>query len=121
MAFGFRHPVEVFAERGLAVTRVFAADGGAASDLWLQIAADVLDRPVTRIDRHPGSSLGAAFVAGMGVGALNNWSEIARYVTPGRSFAPDRRRHADYDRKYRLWRDVYERLKTLYPELAARA
>jgi xylulokinase len=121
VAFGFRHHVEVFAERGLAVTRVFAADGGAASDLWLQIAADVLGRPVTRIDRHPGSSLGAAFVAGMGVGALKDWSEIARYVAPGRSFAPDPARCADYDRKYRLWREVYERLKTLYPELSAGA
>jgi xylulokinase len=121
VAFGFRHHVEVFADRGLSVTRVFAADGGAASDLWLQIAADVLDRPVTRIDRHPGSSLGAAFVAGMGVGAIKDWSEIARYVAPGRIFAPDPRRHLDYDRKYRLWREVYERLKTLYPELSATA
>jgi xylulokinase len=117
VVFGFRHHVEVFAERGLAVARIFAADGGAASDLWLQIAADVLGQPVTRIDRHPGSSLGAAFVAGMGVGALRDWSEIARYVAPGRSFTPDEHRHADYARKYRLWREVYERLKTLYPRL----
>jgi sugar (pentulose or hexulose) kinase len=35
--------------------------------------------------------------------------------------APDPRRHLDYDRKYRLWREVYERLKTLYPELSATA
>jgi xylulokinase len=117
VAFGFRHHVEVFAERGLAVTRVFAADGGAASDLWLQISADVLNHPVTRIDRHPGSSLGAAFVAGMGVGAIKGWSDIARYVAPGHSFAPDPARHAEYDRKYRLWRELYERLKTLYPKL----
>ena len=120
VVFGFRHHVEVFAERGLAVTRVFAADGGSASDLWLQIAADVLDRPVTRIDRHPGSSLGVAFVAGMGVGALTDWSEIARYVAPGRSFAPDRRRSAAYDRTYGLWRELYERLRTFYPELGLR-
>jgi xylulokinase len=120
VAFGFRHHVEVFAELGLPVTRVFAADGGAASDLWLQIAADVLGRPVTRIDRHPGSSLGAAFVAGMGIGALKDWAEIARYVSPGRSFAPDGGRHRDYTRKYRLWRETYERLKTLYPELSRR-
>ena len=118
VVFGFRHHVDVFAERGLAVTRVFAADGGAASDLWLEIAADVLNRPVMRIDRHPGSSLGAAFVAGMGVGALDDWSKIARYVAPGRSFQPDPIRHAGYDRKYRRWREVYERLKTLYPELS---
>ena len=120
VVFGFRHHVEVFEERGLAVSRVVAADGGAASDLWLQIAADVLDRPVTRIDRHPGSSLGAAFVAGMGVGALQDWSDIGRYVAPGRGFTPDPRRHADYDRKYRQWREVYQRLKTLYPQLSAK-
>ena len=120
VAFGFRHHVEVFAERGLAVTRVFAADGGAASDLWLQISADVLNHPVTRIDRHPGSSLGAAFVAGMGVGAIKGWSDIARYVAPGHSFSPDLARHAEYDRKYWLWRELYERLKTLYPKLPAK-
>ena len=118
VVFGFRHHVEVFAERGLAVTRVFAADGGAASDLWLQIAADALDRPVTRIDRHPGSSLGAAFVAGMGVGVLSDWSQIGAYVSPGRVFEPDPARHRAYDRKYRLWRELYERLRTFYPALA---
>ncbi len=117
VVFGFRHHVEVFGERGLPVNRVFAADGGAASDLWLQIAADVLNRPVTRIDRHPGSSLGAAFVAGMGVGELTDWSAIGKYVAPGRSFAPDPRRHSAYDRKYRQWREVYERLRSLYPKL----
>ena len=119
--FGFRHHVEVFAERGLAVARVFAADGGAASDLWLQIAADALDRRVTRIDRHPGSSLGAAFVAGMGVGVLEDWSQIGAYVSPGRVFEPDPGRHRAYDRKYRQWREVYERLRTLYPELGGAA
>jgi len=118
VVFGFRHHVEVFAERGLAVGRVFAADGGASSDLWLQIAADTLGRPVTRIDRHPGSSLGAAFVAGMGVDVLDDWSRIGAYVSPGRVFEPDPARHRAYDRKYRQWREVYERLRTLYPELS---
>ena len=65
------------------------------------------------------SGVNAAFVAGMGVGALRDWSEIARYAAPGRSFAPDPARHAEYERKYRLWRELYERLKTLYPKLPA--
>src|SRR5262249_31558481 len=86
VVFGFRHHVDVFAEQGLSVNRIFAADGGAASDLGLQIAADVLQKPVTRVDRHPGSSLGAAFVAGMGAGVLKDWADIGRYVAPGRQF-----------------------------------
>ena len=119
VVFGFRHHVEVFAERGLAVAQVFAADGGAASDLWLQIAADVLQRPVTRIDRHPGSCLGAAFVAGMGTGLLKDWSEIGRYVAAGRQFQPDPAAAAILERKYRLWRESYQRLQTLFPQLSA--
>ena len=118
VVFGFRHHVETFHELGLATTRVFAADGGAASDLWLQIAADALGLPVTRIDRHPGSSLGAAFVAGIGIGAIQDWSAIATYVSPGRTFEPDPHRQQQLERKYRLWRDLYERLKSFYPQLS---
>jgi xylulokinase len=121
VVFGFRHHVEVFSECGLAVRQVFAADGGAASDLWLQIAADVLQRPVNRIDRHPGSCLGAAFVAGMGTGFLKDWSEIGRYVAAGRQFTPDPAAAAILERKYRLWRESYQRLQTLFPRLSGDA
>jgi xylulokinase len=117
VVFGFRHHVDVFAERGLSVSQIFAADGGAASDLWLQIAADVLQKPVTRIDRHPGSSLGAAFVAGMGAGLLNDWADIGRYVAPGRRFLPDPKAGIALEHKYRLWRETYDRLRAMFPRL----
>jgi xylulokinase len=115
--FGFRHHIEVFAERGLGVTRVFACDGGAASDLWLQIAADVMDRPVQRIDRHPGSCLGAAYVAGHGAGLLKDFAGISRYVADGRIFEPIAAHRPVYDHAYQNYRETYERLKTLYPRL----
>ena len=118
VVFGFRHHVDVFAERELAVSRVFAADGGAASDLWLQIAADALQRPVTRVDGHPGSCLGAAFVAGMGAGSLNDWSDIKGYVAAGKQFLPDPAASARLDQKYALWRDTYRRLQTMFPQLS---
>lgn len=117
VVFGFRHHVDVFRERGADVRRIVACDGGAASDLWLQIAADALARPVQRLLRHPGSCLGAAYVAGVGVGAFKDWSGIGRYVAPGQLFQPDPARTSVYDRAYAVFRDSYERLKTLYPRL----
>jgi len=119
--FGFRHHVDVFQEMGLAVNRVFACDGGAASDLWLQIAADVLNVTVTRIDQHPGSCLGAAYVAGHGVGAFKDLGRVSRYVAAGQVFRPDTARKAVYDRAYVNYREIYERLKTLYPKLEEQA
>lgn len=117
IVFGMRHHMDTFLECGLSVTSVKAADGGAASDLWLQIAADVLERPVQRIDKHPGSCLGAAFVAGMGIGVLSDWSKIEGYVELGREFLPQKAESAGYAKKYENWRDTYRRLQTLYPKL----
>jgi xylulokinase len=117
VAFGFRHHVDVFRERGADMRRIVACDGGAASDLWLQICADVLDRPVQRLRRHPGSCLGAAYVAGIGVGVFKDWQGGGRYVEPGEVFEPDRACVALYDRAYAAFRETYERLKTLYPKL----
>ena len=119
--FGFRHHVDVFEEMGLGVSRVFACDGGAASDLWLQMAADTLGVAVTRIDKHPGSCLGAAYVAGHGIGTFKDLAGISRYVAAGKVFKPDRARKAIYDRAYANYREIYERLKTLYPKLAPSA
>ncbi len=118
VAFGFRHHWEVFAERGLAMNRIVACDGGAVSDLWLQICADVLGRPVQRLLRHSGSCLGAAYVAGVGSGVFKDWSGVARYVTPGETFSPESGRMAVYDQAYAAYRETYERLKSLYPRLA---
>jgi xylulokinase len=115
--FGFRHHVDVFREMGLSVNRVFACDGGAASDVWLQIAADTLGVTVTRIDKHPGSCLGAAYVAGHGIGAFKDLAGVSRYVAAGKVFRPNAARTAIYDRAYANFREIYERLKTLYPKL----
>ncbi len=115
--FGFRHHVEVFEENGLSVRRVFACDGGAASDLWLQIAADVIGRAVQRVERHPGSCLGAAYVAGYGAGLFGDFGGIGRYVGAGRVFEPNIGNRGVYDRAYANYREIYERLKTLYPRL----
>ncbi len=68
VAYGFRHHVEVCKELGHPVKRAVITDGGARSPLWRQIVSDVLGIPVTHLRSHPGSALGAAFVAGLGAG-----------------------------------------------------
>ena len=81
------------------------------------IAADGLGLPVRRIDRHPGSCLGAAFVAGIGIGAIADFDRIEAYVGQGRLFRPAAAEVERMSHRYRLWRETYTRLKSLYPRL----
>jgi xylulokinase len=119
VAFGFRHHVEVFEKLGQSVRRVVASDGGAGSRVWMQIAADVLGHPIELLAGHPGSCLGAAYVAGVAVGAFSGWDEIARYVCPAGVVEPNPADADHYARHYALYREIYERLKPLYPRLTA--
>ena len=119
VVYGFRHHIDVFNDMGLDVARVVASDGGSASELWMQIAADALARPVQLVVGHPGSSLGAAFVAAMGVGTFDDWGAIGHFVSPGRVVEPNHRVKTQYDEAYAIYRETYDRLRPLYPRLAA--
>ncbi len=118
IAFGFKHHLQVLAEHNRLPRRVRLTNGGARSLLWRQITADVLGLPLEQIAHHPGSSLGAAFVAGMGVGAFRDWSEIERFIEVSTVTEPNLQNHDCYEALFGIYREVYENLKSTYPKLA---
>jgi xylulokinase len=118
VAYGFRHHVDVAEEIGYPVTRIVASDGGTRSALWMQIAADVLGRPVQLLEGHPGSCLGAAYVAGVAIGALPGWGEMGRFVRPARTVEPNPAAAALYAEAYAAYRALYAALEPFYPRLA---
>ena len=109
-AYACAHHVEVLRDMGHSAARVLVSDGGSNSRVWMQIVADVLGQPVHRLKGHPGSSLGAAWTAAVGVG-LADWQGIARFVQQGEVLAPNPA-HADtYAAGYRRYRALYRTLE----------
>jgi len=62
-AYAIRHHLEVFAETGAETVQFRASDGGSNSMIWMQIVADVIQKPLQLSAQHPGSCLGAAWTA----------------------------------------------------------
>jgi xylulokinase len=118
IAFGFRHHLDVFAERGFEARRVRVTNGGARSRLWRQVTADVLGRPL-EVPHTAGSALGAAFAAGIGTGMFSDWSEIERFVSVRETVEPDTRASEPYDDAYAAYRQLYPQLRPLYRRAAA--
>ena len=83
IAYGFKRHVQIFAEDGLHVGKVFVTNGGSRSRLWREIVADVLDRSLISIVDHPGASFGAAVAAGVGVGLIDDWSFVTGALREG--------------------------------------
>lgn len=111
--YALRHHVDVLRDMGHQPRRFLVSDGGAASTVWMQIVADILDAPVQRLGNHPGSCLGAAWTAAVGIGAAE-WSGIGVFVNEAELIQPDPANRATYDAGYARYRDLYVRLKGLH-------
>ena len=90
--------VERFARRRLEPLRIIG--GGAQSDLWCQISADVLDRRIERV-ADPASAIlrGAAIGAGVALGSVDR-AAIRDLVAVDATFEPDPANRGVYDRLY---------------------
>ena len=82
------------------------AGGGARSDLWCQIRADVLGIPIQRLKNTDAGVAGAAMLAGVGAGLFSTFSEASkRFVQTGQRFEPRdelKQRHDDGFARYQL-------------------
>ncbi len=112
VAYSFRHHIEVFEERGLAVKRVYITNGGSKSTLWRSILADVIGHDVLYIPKHPGSCLGGAIIAGMAVGDLDQ-SIIDTLLSRAVHIPYDWEHHERYNKGYKMYRQLYEQLKEM--------
>ena len=80
------------------------------SELWCQILADVLGIPVNVPNVKEATALGAAIMAGHGVGLFPDISATAKkLVHIEHRFEPNMENHATYMRLYEDWRKMYAR------------
>jgi len=108
--YALRHHVEVLRDMGHPVERFLVSDGGSASTVWMQIVADILGAPVQRLGGHPGSCLGAAWTAAVGIGRAE-WSGITALVQETDILHPVAAHRDVYDAGYERFRDLYRRLE----------
>jgi xylulokinase len=107
--------VEKFVKRRLDHVRFIG--GGAQSDLWCQIHADVLDRTVERVTEPVDANLrGAALLAGLSLGAVRP-DEVRDLVAVDAVFRPEPAHRATYERLYREFPKLYAKQKGMFHRL----
>ncbi|MBS1848285.1 MAG: FGGY-family carbohydrate kinase [Actinobacteria bacterium] len=110
--------VEKFTSCGLDPIRIIG--GGAVSDLWCQIHADVLDRRIER-PRDPmfANLRGAGLAAGIASGTISV-DDVADLVPVERTFVPDAANRSTYDRIYGEFTKRYRADKAMFHRLNSR-
>jgi xylulokinase len=109
--------VERFIKRPMTTLRILG--GGAVSDLWCQIHADILERRIERVAAPMYANLrGAALFASMSLGNIDLAGAAARVLLDA-TFDPDPQARNVYAPMYAEYRRLYHRLHGVYERLNA--
>ncbi|MEM2865558.1 MAG: FGGY-family carbohydrate kinase [Candidatus Hadarchaeales archaeon] len=117
VAYHMRWILEVVEGMGLSLPSLRACGGGAKSEVWLQIFADVMGKKVERVSSpHHVGSLGAATIARVGLGKTD-FPSAERSVRVEGEFLPSEKDREIYDRMYGEFKGMQGRLSEVFERL----
>ncbi len=112
VVFDLRQSLECFKQLGLPINEIRIGEGGAKSALWRQIQADIFGQDVRVLETKDASAVGAAIIAGVGVGVFENFETACeRAVQLGETVRCDPKNVERYEHLYRLYCQVYPSLR----------
>ena len=119
VACNMRSIAEAFEEQGFQFTAIRIIGGGAKSRLWRSIFADVLGKPIQRLNFiDEATSIGAAIAGGVGVGMFLSLGDAVRFVKVEEEVHPFEKNVKLYNEYYRAFKECYPRLVEVFKMLA---
>ncbi len=110
VAYEMRLNHERLKDFGISIDTLYCAGGGAKSDAWLQIKADVLGREVVALADTESGALGGAMLAAIGAGISIDDAKKS-FVGLGKSYKPDMKKHEEYSKLYAKYKEIYKASK----------
>jgi len=120
VTYSLRDSVEILREFGLEISEVRALGGGAKSDLWRQMQADIYNTDVVTMNIDEGPAAGAAIMAAVGAKHFNNIEEACGAILkPVSTKMPISKNVEQYDEFYMTYKQIYKDLKDTFKQQAA--
>lgn len=114
-AYEMRLNADVVGAYGISVQNTVATGGGANSEKWLQIKADIQDVTIKTLRSSEGGLCGCAMLQAVALGGAKDLYEarsiFVRYV---REFVPNSEKHIAYEKHYQNYKKLYKTVKEFY-------
>ena len=112
VAFSLLDGLRVLQAMGITITQLRITGGGARSDLWRHILADVFNLPVVPLAIEEGPALGAALLAGVAAAIYPTVAAgCAQVVQLADPISPDETHAAHYAKLYPIYQALYPALR----------
>ncbi len=111
--------LKILDKLGIPIRHISAVGGGARSQTWLQLKANILGAAIQTTFVEEASTLGAALLAGWGTGVYASLVDgVARTVSIDHHFVPDPNQSQHYEESLTIYETLYTMLKPFYERTA---
>ena len=119
VVYSLRDSLEIFKSLNIDVKKVIASGGGTKSKVWLQLQADIFNSPVYTTNGEEQACLGAAIMAGIGVGAYKTVHEACSNIIKLNDDVtlPIKENVEIYNQYYEVFKEIYYQNKDLFRKL----
>ena len=119
VTYGMRDAIEIMRQMGIPISQVRASGGGARSDFWQQLQADIYKAPLVLTNSSEGGAYGVAILAGVGTGVWKSVEEACKAsIKQTKKVSPKKKSSDLYDRCYTEYGKLYPALKDRFAAMA---
>lgn len=106
--------MECLKDSGIHFQMLHATGGGAKSELWMQMKADMLNIPITALKTADAGTVGSAMLTGIAVGCFENLEDAAKHMVEKKKvYTPNPKMHEQYVEVYKRYRKLYQAVRPL--------
>ena len=106
--------MEYLKESGVKLKMLHATGGGARSEVWMQMKADMLNVPITALETLDAGTVGSAMLTGIAAGCFRDLEDAQNAMVKTRKvYTPDPSMHEKYCKIYERYRKLYQAVRPL--------
>lgn len=106
---------------GIHIEKIYATGGGASSEQWLQMKADILQKEIVSLGAAQSGTLGCIMLAAVACGIFSSLEQAAgTFVHYKKIYKPRSKMKDSYEKYYQQYLTIYPRMKTLWKEETSR-
>ena len=114
VVYEMRLNLEALGRDGENISMLYATGGGARSEVWMQMKADILQLPIVALSTVNAGTVGSAMLTGVAVGCFESLGQAAeRMVEEKAVYHPRPHLHEQYMEVYRRYTRVYNAVRPL--------
>ncbi|MCL5073685.1 MAG: FGGY family carbohydrate kinase [Actinobacteria bacterium] len=118
ITYELRLNIDRLEKNGIKIDSLKASGGGAKSDFWLQLKADITGKLIQSLNVNEAGCLATSVIAGFGIGKYTTIEDtINEFVKVKKEYYPKKEKFEYYSKRFKLYKKIYPLISEFIKEI----